>query len=160
MIIIKILEVLRMKSRRTKNDMQRMESDVRYYLSYNNYDAQKAYNNYIKDYLLSGQRMPHYINGLKDFIKFESIMKAEQEQREQQKTREHEEKEQKKNIIEQIQSITVETFVEAYRKAKETGTEKHKMALCDMAMLQKAGDLKEKYITYDYINICRQYQLI
>lgn len=149
-----------MAMRRTKKEMEQMESDVRYYLTYNRLDAHKAYDNYIKDYLLSGQRMPYYINGLKDFLKFESIMKVEQEQREQQKNREQAEQDRRKNIIEQIQAIPVETFVTAYRQAKETGTEKHKMALCDIAMLQKAGDLKEKFITYDYIDICRQYQLI
>ena len=90
--------------RRTKKEMEQMESDVRYYLTYNNLDAHKEYNNYIKDHLLSGQSMVYYINGIKDFIKFESIMKVEQEQREQQKIREQEQQEQKKNIIEQILS--------------------------------------------------------
>lgn len=149
-----------MKMRRTKKDMEQMESDVRYYLTYNNYDAHKAYDNYIKDHLLSGQSFPHYINGIKDFIKFESIMKTEQEQREQQKIRQQEEQGQKKNIIEQIQAIPVENFITAYKQAKETGTEKHKMALCDMAVLKNAGDLQEKFITYYYIDVCRQYNLI
>jgi hypothetical protein len=153
------MEVMK-KMRRTKNDMQRMESDVRYYLTYNNLDGHKAYDNYIKDHLLSGRSFPHYINGIKDFLKFETIMKAEQEQRKQQKIRIQEEQEQKKTTIEQIQALPVESFITAYRQAKETGTENHKMALCDMAMLQKAGDLKEKYITGYYIDVCKQYQLI
>jgi len=146
--------------RRTKKEMQQMESDVRYYLTYNNLDAHKAYDNYIKEHLLSSQPMSYYINGIKDFIKFESIMKAEKEQREQQKIREQEQQEQKKNIIEQILSLTVEQFVTAYKQAKETGIEKHKMALCDMATLQNAGELKEKHITGYYIDVCKQYQLI
>jgi hypothetical protein len=149
-----------MKVRRTKKEMEQMESDVRYYLTYNNYDGHKAYDNYIKDYLLSGNSLPYYINGIKDFLKFEAIMKAEHKQREQQQTREQEEKKQKKNIIEQIQSISVENFITAYRQAKEAGIEKHKMALCDMATLQKAGDLKEKFITGYYIDVCKQYNLI
>ena len=146
--------------RRTKNEMQRMESDVRYYLTYNNLDAHKAYDNYIKDHLLSGQSFPYYINGIKDFIKFESIMKAEKKQKEEQKIREQEYQEQKKNTLELIQTIPVENFMKAYRQAKEVGTEKHKMALCDMAILQKSGELKEKFITYDYIDICKKYRLI
>ena len=56
--------------RRTKNEMQLMESDVRYYLMYNNLDAHKAHDNYIKDHLMSGQSMAYYINGIKDFLKF------------------------------------------------------------------------------------------
>ena len=70
-----------MRMRRTKKELEQMESDVRYYLSYNNYNAHKAYDNYIKDYLLSGKNLPYYINGIKDFLKFESIMKVEQNQR-------------------------------------------------------------------------------
>jgi hypothetical protein len=146
--------------RRTKNEMQRMESDVRYYLTYNSLDAHKAYDNYIKDNLLSGKSFPYYINGIKDFIKIESIMKSEQEQREQKKIREQEQQEQKKNTVELIQTIPVENFMKAYRQAKETGTENHKMALCDMANLQYAGELKEKFITSYYIDVCKQYQLI
>ena len=146
--------------RRTKKEMQQMESDVRYYLVYNSNDPHKAYDNFIKDYLLSGHSLPYYINGIKDFIKIASIVKAEQEQRAEQKTRQQEEQEQKKNIIEQIKAIPVENFITAYKQAKETGTEKHKMALCDMATLQNAGDLQEKFITYYYIDVCRQYNLI
>lgn len=149
-----------MRNRRTKSDIQRMESDVRYYLMYNSLDGHKAYDNYIKDHLLSGQPLPYYIKGIKDFLKYESIMKVEQEQREQQKIREREEKEQRKSTIEQIQAIPVENFITAYKQAKETGTENHKMALCDMAMLQKAGELKEKFITGYYIDVCKQYNLI
>jgi hypothetical protein len=149
-----------MGMRRTKKEMEQMESDVRYYLTYNNYDGHKAYDNYIKDHLMSGKSLPYYINGIKDFLKFEAIMKVEQEQREQEKIKRQEEQEQKKNVIEQIQSIPVENFITAYRQAKETGTEKHKMALCDMVMLQKAGDLKEKFITGYYIDVCKQYNLV
>lgn len=137
-----------------------MESDVRYYLTYNNYDGHKAYDNYIKDYLLSGNSLPYYINGIKDFLKFETIMKTEQKQKEDQKLKQQEEQKQKKNIIEQIQSIPVEDFITAYKQAKEIGTEKHKMALCDMATLKNVNDLQEKFITNYYIDVCRQYQLI
>ena len=146
--------------RRTKKEMEQMESDVRYYLSYNNLDAHKAYNNYIKDYLISGHSLPYYINGIKDFLKFETIMKTEQKQKEEQNRIKQEEQEQKKNIIEQIKSLPVNAFITAYRQAKESGTNEHKMALCDMATLQNAGDLQEKYITNYYIDVCRQYQLI
>lgn len=149
-----------MKTRRTKKEMEQMESDVRYYLSYNSLDAHQAYNSYIKDYLISGHSLPYYINGIKDFLKFETIMKTEQKQREEQNRIKQEEQKQKKNIIKQIQSLPVSAFITAYRQAKESGTNEHKMALCDMATLQNAGDLQEKYITYYYIDVCRQYKLI
>ena len=146
--------------RRTKKEMEQMESDIRYYLMYNNLDAHKAYDSYIKDHLLSGQPMAYYINGIKDFIKFESIMKSEQEQKEKRKIEEQKYQEQKQNIVEQILSLPYEKFMTAFKEAKETGTNNHKMALCDMANLQYAGELKEKFITSYYIDVCRQYNLI
>ena len=148
--------------RRTKDDMLQMESDCRYWLTYHTIDLNPhtAYNEYIKYYLESGNRLPHYINGIKDFINISKKMKEEQIRKEQQEQRKQEMKEQQEDIINKILSLPVEQFITAYRQAKETGTEKHKMALCDMAMLQKAGELKEKHITSYYINVCRIYNLV
>ena len=55
--------------RRSKEDMDNMRNLVEYYLIINNNDPHKAYNCYIKEYLLNGNKLPYYINGLNDFNK-------------------------------------------------------------------------------------------
>ena len=141
------------RERRNKQEIERMESDCRYYLMYNRYDAHKAYDSMIKDHLLSGNPTPYYIKGIKDFIKIAEIMKVERQEKEREKQQKEEYKEQQQNTIDKILNISVESFITAYKQAKETGIEKHKMALCDMATLKYAGELKEKYITYYYIGL-------
>lgn len=98
------------KERRTKNEMQQMESDIRYYLMYNSYDAHKAYDNFIKDHLLAGRPTPHYIKGIKDFIKMSEIMKIEREQKELEKQYKIESEKKKINYIEQLKQITQEKY--------------------------------------------------
>ncbi|HBY20011.1 MAG TPA: hypothetical protein DEG71_03215 [Clostridiales bacterium] len=57
-----------MAKRRDKYDMEQMRDTVNSYLLINNNNPHAAYNGYIKDHLLSGKLLPHYVNGLKDFI--------------------------------------------------------------------------------------------
>ncbi len=154
--------------RRTKKDIQEMTSLCEYWLIYHsNNDPQIAYNEYIKYYLEAGIQLPYYVNGIRDFITVSKKIEAEKEQRQQEQKQEQiketykkQREEDHKSIIQKILSLSVDQFINAYRQAKETGTEKHKMALCDMAMLQKSGELKEEFITYDYIDICKKYCLI
>ena len=57
-----------MVRRRDKHDMEQMRDTVNSYLLLNNNNPHAAYNEYIKNHLLSGKLLPHYVNGLKDFI--------------------------------------------------------------------------------------------
>jgi len=57
-----------MAKRRYKQDMNNMRNVVDSYLLFNNNNPHAAYNQYIKDHLLSGKTLPYFINGIKDFV--------------------------------------------------------------------------------------------
>lgn len=49
--------------------MKNINPIVNEYLNKNNNDPQKAYNEYIKYHLLSGNKLPEDVSGIRDFIK-------------------------------------------------------------------------------------------
>jgi len=57
-----------MARRRNNQDMELMRDTVNSYLLLNNNNPHAAWNEYIKDHLLSGKTISYYIKGLKDFI--------------------------------------------------------------------------------------------
>ena len=145
--------------RRTKKEMLLVEDECRHFLMFNSLDAHKAYNAYIKNYLESGISLPYYVEGIKDFIKFAKVMKEEQEQKERSKQREQEQKEQSQVTIDKILNLSYDEVITAYRQAKEGTNDKHKMVLCDIAMLLYHKELKEKHLTGYYIDVCKEYNL-
>jgi len=146
--------------RRTKKEMLLVQDECRHFLMFNGFNAHKAYDAYIKNYLMSGISLPYYIEGIKDFIKFAKIMKVEQEQKERNKQRELEQKEHDQNTIDKILNLNYDDVITAYKQAKEINNDRHKMVLCDISTLLYHKELKEKFITGYYIDVCKEYNLV
>jgi len=65
-----------MAKRRTKSDMQKAANTSRLFLLSDN-NPHTAYEQYIKDHLLSGNPFPYYIAGIKDFITASKLLKSD-----------------------------------------------------------------------------------
>lgn len=82
--------------RRNKDNMEQMKDLVSYYLTFSNNDPHKAYDEYIKEHLLSGKQLPYFIKGLEDFIKVakqKEVEKQIKEEKEMQQIRNEDGKE-------------------------------------------------------------------
>ena len=73
-------------ARRNKREMELMKNDVTFYLLENKLDPHKAHEAMIKEYLESGQPIPYYIKGIKDFIKISQQLAIELDRKEQSET--------------------------------------------------------------------------
>ncbi|MDQ0255551.1 hypothetical protein J2S74_002933 [Evansella vedderi] len=63
-------------SRRTKNDIEKMREICTEYLNKNNNEPHAAYEDMIKEHLISVKSIPSCIRGVKDFIKVSKELKA------------------------------------------------------------------------------------
>ncbi len=139
-------------SRRTKKDMELMESEVRYYLLQTNNDPHAAHEKMIKEYLTSNQSIPYYIKGVKDFIKVSQQLAIELNRKEQMAKKDKERYEQKETIINYILSLSLEDIKTIYKQYKDNVTHSDKLNIVDVYNLIYSNDMQEKYINQSIIN--------
>lgn len=118
--------------RRNKRDMQRMENEVRLYLLSNKLDPHAAYDEMVKDYLTTGQSIPYYIKGIKDFIKVSQVLAVELNRKEQMKKADREQAEQKEIIINYMLNLSKEDIKGIYKKYKDKVSHSDKLVIIDM----------------------------
>ncbi|ALS22267.1 hypothetical protein [Paenibacillus naphthalenovorans] len=93
------------RERRTKRDIENMRHECTMYLLQYKLDPHKAFEAMVKDCLISGQSIPYYIKGIKDFIRVSEELKVKLS-----RTEKEEEKEQKENPIDKLKKITPEQY--------------------------------------------------
>lgn len=139
-------------SRRTKQDMNLMESEVRYYLLQTNNNPHLAHEKMIKEHLENAQPIPYYIKGVKDFIKVSQQLAIELNRKEQMNKKDKERYEQKETIINYILSLSLDEIKTIYKTYKDNVTHSDKLNLHEVYMMIHSNDLHEKYIDQSIIN--------
>jgi len=134
-------------ARRTKQQLEAASRLIKLYLADTDNDPHNAYNEYIKFYLVSGQQLPGYIKGLKDFIKVSKEYQKEYEYKQQLEQRKQDNKILELDYAEKIKGLTKEEdyikVKDAYSKA-QVNTGKH--ALCELMLLlyrKSLGNIEE-----------------
>jgi len=142
-----------MAKRRTKSDMQKAANTCRLFLLADN-NPHTAYNQYIKEHLLSGQSFPYYIAGIKDFITASKVLESDilsiKAERERSESRENE----KQTELEKIKSLSIEQVLKAYKQAEGN----QKLELCSLSMMVYRQDFTG--ITQSEIYTAKEFQLI
>jgi len=134
-------------ARRTKQQLEAASRLIKLYLADTDNDPHNAYNEYIKFYLVSGQQLPGYIKGLKDFIKVSKDYQKEYEYIQQREQQKQDNKVLESDYAEKIKGLTKEGDYQkvknAYNKA-QVSTGKH--ALCELMLLlhrKSLGNIEE-----------------
>ena len=134
-------------ARRTKAELEAASRLIKLYLADTKNNPHNAYNEYIKFYLLSGQQLPGYIKGLKDFCKISKEYQKEYEYRQQLEQRKQDNKVLELDYIEKIKGLSKEQdyikIKNVYNKA-QANTGKH--ALCELMLLlhrKSLGNMEE-----------------
>lgn len=123
--------------RRTKSEMRQAAELCQSYLLVTNNNPYKAYDQYIKDYLLYGKILPYYISGIKDFIKAsikDFIKASKQMEIDLQQIRQEREREAQRKItaeenLEKIKNLDIKLVMEEFKKAEGN----RKLNLCTIA---------------------------
>ena len=134
-------------ARRTKQQLEAASRLIKLYLIDTDNDPHNAYNEYIKFYLVSGQKLPGYVKGLKDFIKISKEYQKEYEYIQQLEQRKQDNKVLESDYAEKIKGLSKEQdyikIKNAYNKA-HINTGKH--ALCELMLLlhrKSLGNIEE-----------------
>lgn len=136
--------------RRTKTELLQMENTCKLYLLEVKNDPHKAYDNFIKENLISG--LPYYIKGIKDFIKVSQILAVELNRVDQMKKADKQRAASKEEIINKILSLSLEEIKSIYKEYKDKGTNADKLILVDMYHLKNNNELNKKAIDERMIN--------
>jgi len=120
-----------MAKRRTKQDMQQAAELCQSYLLATNNNPHKAYDQYIKDNLLKGQLFPHYINGIKDFIKASKQMEVDLKEIRQEREQIEKSKNTMEENLERIKTLDRQKVMEEFKKAEGN----RKLNLCTLATM-------------------------
>ena len=134
-------------ARRTKQQFEAASRLIKLYLADTQNNPHQAYNEYIKFYLVSGQKLPGYVKGLKDFVKVSKEFQKEYEYNQQVEQRKQDNKNLELDYIEKIKGLSKEQdyikVKDAYNKA-QVNTGKH--ALCGLMLLlhrKSLGNMEE-----------------
>jgi len=115
----------------------------------------KAFEQYIKDHMISGQPMPYYIQGVKDFITASKVLESDilaiKAERERVENRE----ESKQTDLDKIKLLDAMVIFQTYKIAK---TNEQKMELCDL--YHSVNSKEFNGITESQIYMAKEYQLI
>jgi len=142
-----------MAKRRTKQDMQKAANTCRLFLLSDN-NPHTAYEQYIKDHMLSGQPMPYYIQGIKDFITASKLLESDILAIKKEKERSENQLAEKQSDMELIKSLDVKLVMQAYK----TSSGNAKLELCNLANMVHAKDFTG--ITQSEIYTAKEFQLI
>jgi len=121
--------------RRTKEQLNQASRLIKLYLSDTQNDPHNAWDEYIKFYLVSGQSLPTFINGIKDFIKVSKEYQKEFEYNLLLEQRKLDNKALEVDYAERIKLLTKEGDYEKVKKCyKEAESQKsnNKYPLCNL----------------------------
>ena len=133
--------------RRTKAELETASRLIKLYLADTENDPHQAYNEYIKFYLISGQQLPKYIKGIKDFIKVSTQYQKEYEYKQQLEQQKQDNKVLEQDYIEKIKELTKEGDYQKVKESYSTATGNNKLALCSLMnyLHNKELGIKENY---------------
>lgn len=140
-------------ARRTKREMEYMNSFVRLYLLSTNNNPHKAHEAMIKEHLETAQMIPYYITGVKDFIKVSQELAVELNRKDQMAKKDRERHQEKESVKNYIMSLGKEEIKTIYKQYKNEVTQSEKLILHDLYMMIFSDDLQEKYIDQAAINL-------
>ncbi|MED1125550.1 hypothetical protein [Bacillus atrophaeus] len=143
-------------SRRTKKEMEYMKDDVRYYLLINNNNPHKAYDNMVKDHLKSGEIIPYYIKGIKDFNSVFAELAIELNRKDQMKKRDKERFEKTESVKNFILNLTLDEIKNIYKSYKDKVSKNDKLNIHGVYMMIFNADVQERYIDKSTINTFSQ----
>lgn len=122
-----------MKYRRNKRDMEYMNNTCRLYLLANGLNPHKAYDDMIKEHLMSGKQLPYYVKGLKDFVIVSEELKRELNLLQSQKDNQKDNQAQQENDIDKLKAITKDEYKQNILPMLKVTEEKVlKMAIADL----------------------------
>lgn len=127
-----------MAKRRTKQDMLQAAELCQSYLLETNNNPHKAYDQYIKDNLLRGQLFPHYISGIKDFIKASKQLEIDLKQIRLEREREEKSKNTMEENLERIKTLDRQKVMEEFKTAEGN----RKLNLCTLATMLHYQDFR------------------
>lgn len=139
-------------ARRTKREMEKMNNFCRLYLLSNKLDPHAAYEEMVKEHLGSGQMIPYYIKGIKDFINVSQELAAELNYKERMKKKDQERQSEKETIINYIMNISKEDINKIWKEYNKKVTHSEKLNIVDVHMCIHTDDMKESYIDQSTIN--------
>lgn len=132
-------------ARRTKNELEKMESLVRLYLDDTNNDPHIAWDEYVKYNMISNNKFPDYIKGIKDFIKVSEKYHAEFEYKKRLEVKKQENKKLEKNYEEIIKNLNKENDYPRIREAYYNPDNKnYKLPLCELMIYTKLDQEERK----------------
>jgi hypothetical protein len=141
-------------ARRTKREMELMKNDVTFYLLENKLDPHRAHEAMIKEHLESGQPIPYYIKGVKDFIKISQQLAIELDRKEKMAKRDREKAEQKETIINYILNLSKDEIKDIYKKYKDAVSHSDKLVLHDVYVMKYTDyEMSKKDIDQHMINV-------
>jgi len=118
-------------TRRTKKDMQAMRNFVKLDLLANGNEPHKAHEAMIKEHLMEGKSIPHYIKGVKDYIQVSKELEGEINK----KKNIQESNNKREQIKNDILSLSVEEIKAIYKQYKNEVSHIHKINLTDLCMM-------------------------
>jgi len=133
-----------MVRRRNNQDMEQMRDTVNSYLLLNNNNPHTAWNEYIKDHLLSGKTLPYYIKGLKDFITVSKDNKNNTylQAVERIETKRNIDQEKQELLDSLSEEFYINTIMPAYKKLDEKKDQKTRMAIVGLWWAINQKDIK------------------
>jgi len=140
-------------ARRTKLELEAASRLIKLYLADTENDAHNAYNEYIKFYLISGQNLPGFIKGIKDFIKVSEQYKKEYEYKQQLEQQRQNNKTLELDYTEKIKGLTKEGDYQRVKENYSTATGNNKLALCSLMHYlhnKGIGNSKEEYNNWKF----------
>lgn len=146
--------------RRNKQQLACMRTLVEVYLNSNNNDPHLAYNDYISWHLLNNVKLPSHVQGIKDFIKLAKENQASYDYSIQLESKKQHEQKEEKDAKESILNLEIEQVKRAWKEAKEKGTDKERMAICDVYQHVANNMINTWKYNYNDIHILKQYNLI
>lgn len=102
--------------RRTNIQLSQAETFCTSYLIANRNDPHAAYNDSIKEHLLSGKSLPYYVIGIKDFIKTADSLNSTLFKP---KNEDLSLSDEKKDIVEKLSGITEEEYIKIWEESKQ-----------------------------------------
>lgn len=140
------------RSRRTKNELAKMNNEVRLYLFQTNLDYYKAYDLFIKDHLENNMQLPYYIKGIKDFKAVSEEMAVELNRKDQMAKKDQQRAEAKEIIIQYILNLSKDDVKMIWKEYKDKVNHTDKLNIVDITSCILNDEMKEAYINQSTIN--------
>lgn len=142
------------RSRRTKNELAKMNNEVRLYLFQTGLNYHKAYDLFIKDHLENNLQMPYYIKGIKDFKAVSEELAVELNRKDQMKKVDQQRAAAKDEVKQYILNLSKEDIKAIYSQYKDKVNHSDKLVIVDMYnTIWSDYKLTEREIDQHMINV-------